>query len=103
MRMTSGRIAESSLGPLRARAVTAQRLRSPLMRLITAGFSAFRPFRRIWVFLFAVALFLTFGFGGGTPNSATWLTIKFLVLGVLLTSLLVELASQVRDWVVRTK
>jgi len=73
------------------------------MRLITAGFRAFRPFGRIWVFLFAVALFLTFGFGGGTPNSATWLTIKFLVLGVLLTSLLVALASQVRDWVVRTK
>jgi hypothetical protein len=29
-----------------------------LMRLITAGFRAFRPFSRIWVFLFAVALVL---------------------------------------------
>jgi hypothetical protein len=73
------------------------------MRFVAAGFRAFRPFGRIWVFLCVVALFLTFGFGGGTPNGVTWLIIKSLVLGVLLTSLLVALGSQVWDWLMRTK
>jgi hypothetical protein len=73
------------------------------MRFVAAGFRAFRPFSRVWMLLFAVALFLTFGLGGGTPTSATWLIIKFLLLGVLLTSLLVALVSQVWDWLMRTK
>jgi hypothetical protein len=73
------------------------------MRFVAAVFRALRPFSRIWVFLYAVALFLTFGLGGGTPNSATWLAIKFLLLGLLLTSLLVGLASQFPDWLMRTK
>ena len=73
------------------------------MRFVAAGFSAVRPFSRTWVLLFGVALFLTFGAGGGTPNTATWLAIKFLVLGLLLTSLLVALAAQIRDWLTRTK
>jgi len=49
-----------------------------------------------------VALFLTFGFGGGTPNGAPWLIIKFSLLGLLLASLLVTLAMQIRDWLTRT-
>lgn len=49
-----------------------------------------------WLLLFAGALFLTFGFGGGTPSTG-WLIGKFLLLGVLLTSLLAELASQRQD------
>ena len=67
------------------------------MRFVAAGVKALRPFSRSWLFLCVVALFLTFGLGGGTPNSATWLIVKFLLLGVLLTSLLVALASQVWD------
>ena len=72
------------------------------MRVATAGLSALRPFRRGWIFLFLVALFLTFGAGGGTPSSAPWLIIKLSLLGLLLASLLAELASQVRDWLRRT-
>jgi hypothetical protein len=72
------------------------------MRFVAAGVKAFRPFSRLWVFLCAAAVFLTFGLGGGTPNTTTWLIGKFLLLGVLLTSLMVELASQVRDWLTRT-
>ena len=64
------------------------------MRFVAAGIRALRPFSRSWSVLCAVALFLTFGLGGGTPNSPTWLTIKFLLLGVLLASLLVTLALQ---------
>jgi hypothetical protein len=73
------------------------------MRFVATGFRAFRPFSRTRLLLCAVALFLTFGAGGGTPNSANWLAVKFAVLGLLLTSLLVALASQVRDWLMRTK
>lgn len=68
------------------------------MRFVAAGVRALRPFSRLWVLLGVVALFLTFGFGGGTPNATAWLIAKFLLLGTLLASLLVELASQVRDW-----
>jgi energy-coupling factor transporter transmembrane protein EcfT len=64
------------------------------MRIVTAGFSVLRPFSRGWIFLCLVALFLTLGFGGGTPNSALWLIIKFSLLGLLLGSLLVVLASR---------
>ena len=67
------------------------------MLSVGAGFRRLRPFGRMWLLLFAGALFLTFGFGGGTPNSAGWLIAKFLLLGVLLTSLLAELASQLQD------
>lgn len=67
------------------------------MLFVAAGARALRPSKWLWLFLFAVALFLTFGFGGGTPNSTGWLIGKFLLLGVLLTSLLAELTSQVRD------
>ena len=56
------------------------------MRVVAAGIRALRPFSRSWLVLCAVALFLTFGLGGGTPNSPTWLAIKFLLLGVLLAS-----------------
>jgi hypothetical protein len=52
--------------------------------------------------LCAVALFLTFGLGGGTPNSPTWLAIKFLLLGVLLASLLVTLALRLWGGVTRS-
>ena len=72
------------------------------MRVVTAGLGALRPFSRGWTFLALVALLLTFGFGGGTPNSTPWLIIKFSLLGVLLASLLVVLGSQVRDWLSRT-
>ncbi|MGZ3493018.1 MAG: hypothetical protein ACXVR9_12940 [Gaiellaceae bacterium] len=72
------------------------------MRFVTAVFSVFRPFRRGWIFLCLVALFLTSGFGGGTPDGAPWLIIKFSLLGLLLASLLAVLASQVRDWLRRT-
>lgn len=68
------------------------------MRFVVAGIKAFRPFSRLWVSLCAVTLFLTFGFGGGTPNTTAWLIVKFVLLGVLLTSLLVALAFQIRDW-----
>jgi len=64
------------------------------MRVLAAGIRALRPFSRSWLVLCAVALLLTFGVGGGTPNSPTWLAVKFLLLGVLLTSLLVTLALQ---------
>jgi hypothetical protein len=47
--------------------------------------------------VFLVALFLTFGVGGGTPGSTPWLIIKFSLLGLLLATLLAELASQLRD------
>jgi hypothetical protein len=53
--------------------------------------------------LFGAGLFLTFGFGGGTPNSTGWLITKFLVLGLLLATLLVALASQLRAWLIRTR
>jgi hypothetical protein len=88
--------------PLRARAVTAQLLKitadaanhrwfqglSPLQSYLGVSIRR-RPVPHAWL-------------RWRNPNSATWLTIKFLVLGVLLTSLLFALASQVRDWV-RTK
>ncbi len=72
------------------------------MWFVTASFNVLRPFSRGWIFLSLVALFLTFGFGGGTPNSAPWLIIKFSLLGLLLASLLVALAWQVRDRLTRT-
>ena len=64
------------------------------MRVVAAGIRALRPFGRGWFVPCAVALVLTFGLGGGTPNSPTWLAVKFLVLGVLLASLLITLALQ---------
>ena len=64
------------------------------MRVVSAGIRALRPFSRSWFVLCAVALLLTFGLGGGTPNSPTWLAVKFLLLGVLLASLLVPLALE---------
>jgi len=68
------------------------------MRFVAAGFNALRPFSRSWIFLCVLALFLTFGLGGGTPNSATWLIVKLPLLGVLLASLLVALVSQIWGW-----
>jgi hypothetical protein len=41
-----------------------------------------------------LALLLTFGSGGGTPNTTPWLLVKGILLGALLVSLLVELARQ---------
>jgi hypothetical protein len=64
------------------------------MLFVGAGFRALRPFNSLWLCLFAVALLLTFGFGGGTPNTTAWLIGKFSLLGLLLTSLLAELVSQ---------
>jgi len=72
------------------------------MRVVTDGLRLLRPFSRGWILLFLVALFLTFGFGGGTPNSTPWLITKFALLGLLLTSLLIVLVTHVRDWLVRT-
>ena len=72
------------------------------MRVAAAGIRGLRPFSRSWFVLCAVALFLTFGLGGGTPNSPTWLAIKFLLLGVLLASLLVTLALQLWGGVTRS-
>lgn len=71
------------------------------MRFIAAGLRTLRPFGRIWMVLFVVALFLTFGFGGGTPNSPTWLVVKFSLLGVLAVSLLGVPASKVWGWLMR--
>ena len=67
------------------------------MRVATTALSALRPFGRGWTLVFLVALFLTFGVGGGTPGSTPWLIIKFSLLGLLLATLLAELASQLRD------
>ncbi len=53
--------------------------------------------------LFVVALFLTFGFGGGTPNSAAWLVIKFSLLGVLAGSLIFVIALNVWGWLKRAQ
>ncbi len=64
------------------------------MQVVAAGIRALRPFGRSWFVLCAVALLLTFGLGGGTPNSPIWLAVKFLLLGVLLASLLITLALQ---------
>ena len=72
------------------------------MRVVAAGIRALRPFSRSWFVLCAVALLFTFGLGGGTPNSSTWLAIKFLVLGVLLASLLVTIALQLWGGLVRS-
>jgi hypothetical protein len=46
--------------------------------------------------LAAVSLFLTFGFGGGTPNSTPWLIVKLVIIGVLSASLLIELSRHAR-------
>ena len=43
------------------------------MLFVGAGFRALRHFNSLRLCLFAVALFLTFGFGGGTPNTAAWM------------------------------
>ena len=72
------------------------------MRVVAAGIRALRPFSRSWFVLCGVALLLTFGLGGGTPNSPTWLAIKFLLLGVLLASLLVAFALQLWGGMVRS-
>ena len=67
-----------------------------------AGIRALRTFSRSWFVLCAVALLLTVGLGGGTPNSRTWLALKFLLLGVLLASLLVTLALQLWGGLMRS-
>jgi len=67
------------------------------MRFVAAAFEAFRPFGRLWLVGAAIALFLTFGLGGGTPSTPPWLILKAILLGALLLSLLVELAVQIRD------
>ena len=90
------------LGARRAAPSFACRVNFTSVRVVAAGFSVLRPFSRGWMFLCLVALFLTFGFGGGTPNGAPWLIIKFSLLGLLLASLLVTLAMQIRDWLTRT-
>ena len=72
------------------------------MRVVAVGIRALRPFSRGWFVLCAVALLLTFGLGGGTPNSPTWLAVKFLLLGVLLASLLVTLAWQLWGGLIRS-
>ena len=72
------------------------------MRVVAAGIRALRPFSRSWLVLCAVALFLTFGLGGGTPNSPTWLAVKFLLLGVLLASFLVTPALQLWGGLMRS-
>ena len=69
------------------------------MRYVAAGFRVLRPFSRVWVSLFLVAVFLTFGFGGGTPNSPAWLVLKFSVLGLLAAGVLGVLALNVWGWV----
>ena len=71
-------------------------VRSLPMRYVAAGFRVLRPFSRVWVSLFLVAVFLTLGFGGGTPNTPTWLVLKFSVLGLLAAGVLGVLASKVR-------
>jgi hypothetical protein len=73
------------------------------MRFVAACAHALRPFTPCWIVLFGAALLLTFGFGGGTPNSTGWLITRFLVLGLLLTTLLGPLASQLRAWLIRTR
>jgi hypothetical protein len=73
------------------------------MGRLSAALGALRPFGRLWLVLFAVTLFLTFGFGGGTPNSTTWLIVKFFLLGVLLVSLLVALTSRIWEGLMRRK
>ena len=72
------------------------------MRVVSAGIKALRPFSCSWFVLCAVALLLTFGLGGGTPNSPTWLAVKFLLLGVVLASLLVPLALELWGGLMRS-
>ena len=62
-----------------------------------------RPFGRGWWLLAVVSVVLLIGAGGGTPNGAPWLIGKFVMLGVLLTSLVVSLLSIARDEVVRLR
>jgi hypothetical protein len=59
------------------------------MRFVPSALAAFRPFGRLWV------IAMTFGAGGGTPNSAPWLIAKFSLVGVLLASLLGSTATDV--------
>lgn len=72
------------------------------MRVVATGIRALRPFSRSWFVLCAVALLLTFGLGGGTPNNPTWLAVKVILLGVLLASLLVTLALQLWGGLMRS-
>jgi hypothetical protein len=44
------------------------------------------------MFLAVVSVLLTFGLGGGTPNSTPWLIVKLVIIGVLSASLLIELS-----------
>lgn len=67
------------------------------MRFVTSAARALHPFSRSWLLLLALAFFLTFGLGGGTPGSAAWLIVKFFVLGVLLTSLLLDVGTKARN------
>jgi hypothetical protein len=50
------------------------------------------------VILFVLSLAMTFGLGGGTPNSPPWLIAKFSMIGVLLASLLAFSAAQLFTW-----
>jgi len=73
------------------------------MRLIGSGLHAFRPFGRLWMIGFLISLVMTFGAGGGTPNSAPWLIAKFFLIGLLLVSLLVVSAGRVFTWLTRRR
>jgi len=68
------------------------------VRSVVAGVRVLRPFSLPWMLLFAVALVLGFGLGGGTPTSTMWLVVKFGLLALLLASLVGELALMVWRW-----
>jgi uncharacterized membrane protein YhaH (DUF805 family) len=55
-----------------------------------------RYFNRFWFVLLLVSVVLTFGAGGGTPNTTPWHVIKFGVLAILLISLLAAVATELR-------
>ena len=55
-----------------------------------------RYFDRAWFVLLLTAVLLSFGAGGGTPNTTPWLVTKFGVLATLLVSLLVRVFFEFR-------
>ena len=73
------------------------------MRFVPSDLAVFRPFGRLWVILFVLSLAMTFGLGGGTPNSTPWLIAKFSLIGVLLASLLAFSAAQLFTWLTRRR